>query len=316
MSMWSATTSSLGLSIKSLDRWVRTQTFSSWQLIRHSLLNSFALSLSLFASHFFRHRRQRRSSLATWKKVPPSWSFWSFWATRSSSTTLKGSNTFFPSSPPTIQLVFLGERSVTPCPCYWLEGESLRKGDSECPGIRGSADIVMEWAAEVPLASSRWWMSVNWPGALSGAHSGVPLLMSLCSSLRLRRVSSAIAPFHFILSSALLLSILSATLLHLPSRFRGGLDVTHGQTGTESVYTSFHNKEIMFHVSTKLPYTEGDSQQVEWQLCDWWSGQLICVLKAWSASFHRLTCQGFFLWPVHVSDSSWSCSLRIWHLAC
>ncbi|XP_067360651.1 rap1 GTPase-activating protein 1 isoform X9 [Channa argus] len=45
--------------------------------------------------------------------------------------------------------------------------------------------------------------------------------------------------------------------------FRGGLDVSHGQTGTESVYTSFHNKEIMFHVSTKLPYTEGDSQQLQ-----------------------------------------------------
>lgn len=47
-----------------------------------------------------------------------------------------------------------------------------------------------------------------------------------------------------------------------PSRFRGGLDVTHGQTGSESVYHNFHNKEIMFHVSTKLPYTEGDTQQV------------------------------------------------------
>uniref|UniRef100_A0AAY4DAJ1 Rap-GAP domain-containing protein n=1 Tax=Denticeps clupeoides TaxID=299321 RepID=A0AAY4DAJ1_9TELE len=45
--------------------------------------------------------------------------------------------------------------------------------------------------------------------------------------------------------------------------FRGGLDVTHGQTGTESVYHNFHNKEIMFHVSTKLPYTEGDSQQLQ-----------------------------------------------------
>ncbi|XP_027002492.1 rap1 GTPase-activating protein 1 isoform X2 [Tachysurus fulvidraco] len=45
--------------------------------------------------------------------------------------------------------------------------------------------------------------------------------------------------------------------------FRGGLDVTHGQTGTESVYHRFHNKEIMFHVSTKLPYTEGDSQQLQ-----------------------------------------------------
>uniref|UniRef100_A0A8B9FU85 Rap-GAP domain-containing protein n=1 Tax=Amazona collaria TaxID=241587 RepID=A0A8B9FU85_9PSIT len=43
--------------------------------------------------------------------------------------------------------------------------------------------------------------------------------------------------------------------------FRGGLDVTRGQTGTESVYTNFRGKEIMFHVSTKLPFTEGDSQQ-------------------------------------------------------
>ncbi|XP_032087603.1 rap1 GTPase-activating protein 1 isoform X3 [Thamnophis elegans] len=45
--------------------------------------------------------------------------------------------------------------------------------------------------------------------------------------------------------------------------FRGGLDVTHGQTGTESVYCNFRNNEIMFHVSTKLPYTEGDAQQLQ-----------------------------------------------------
>uniref|UniRef100_A0ACB8EE29 Rap1 GTPase-activating protein 1 n=1 Tax=Sphaerodactylus townsendi TaxID=933632 RepID=A0ACB8EE29_9SAUR len=45
--------------------------------------------------------------------------------------------------------------------------------------------------------------------------------------------------------------------------FRGGLDVTHGQTGTESVYCNFRSKEIMFHVSTKLPYTEGDAQQLQ-----------------------------------------------------
>ncbi|XP_055365132.1 rap1 GTPase-activating protein 1 isoform X10 [Betta splendens] len=51
--------------------------------------------------------------------------------------------------------------------------------------------------------------------------------------------------------------------LHDFKGFRGGLDVTHGQTGKESVYTSFYNKEIMFHVSTKLPYTEGDSQQLQ-----------------------------------------------------
>lgn len=45
--------------------------------------------------------------------------------------------------------------------------------------------------------------------------------------------------------------------------FRGGLDVTHGQTGTESIYCNFRNKEIMFHISTKLPYTEGDAQQLQ-----------------------------------------------------
>ncbi|XP_076848052.1 rap1 GTPase-activating protein 1 isoform X3 [Brachyhypopomus gauderio] len=51
--------------------------------------------------------------------------------------------------------------------------------------------------------------------------------------------------------------------LHDFKGFRGGLDVTHGQTGTESVYHNFHNKEVMFHVSTKLPYTEGDTQQLQ-----------------------------------------------------
>ncbi|XP_064840511.1 rap1 GTPase-activating protein 2a isoform X7 [Oncorhynchus masou masou] len=45
--------------------------------------------------------------------------------------------------------------------------------------------------------------------------------------------------------------------------FRGGLDVSHGQTGSESVYTVFRQREMMFHVSTKLPFTEGDIQQLQ-----------------------------------------------------
>ncbi|XP_056158115.1 rap1 GTPase-activating protein 2-like, partial [Lampris incognitus] len=45
--------------------------------------------------------------------------------------------------------------------------------------------------------------------------------------------------------------------------FRGGLDVSHGQTGSESVFTVFRQREIMFHVSTKLPFTEGDIQQLQ-----------------------------------------------------
>uniref|UniRef100_A0A674B200 RAP1 GTPase activating protein a n=1 Tax=Salmo trutta TaxID=8032 RepID=A0A674B200_SALTR len=51
--------------------------------------------------------------------------------------------------------------------------------------------------------------------------------------------------------------------LHDFKGFRGGLDVTHGQTGSESVYHNYRNKEVMFHVSTKLPYTEGDTQQLQ-----------------------------------------------------
>eukprot|EP00063_Salmo_salar_P016961 XP_013991796.1 PREDICTED: rap1 GTPase-activating protein 1-like isoform X8 [Salmo salar] len=51
--------------------------------------------------------------------------------------------------------------------------------------------------------------------------------------------------------------------LHDFKGFRGGLDVTYGQTGSESVYHNYRNKEIMFHVSTKLPYTEGDTQQLQ-----------------------------------------------------
>ncbi|XP_037533366.1 rap1 GTPase-activating protein 2a [Nematolebias whitei] len=60
------------------------------------------------------------------------------------------------------------------------------------------------------------------------------------------------------------LSILGDTIeLHDFKGFRGGLDVSHGQTGSESVFTVFRHREIMFHVSTKLPFTEGDVQQLQ-----------------------------------------------------
>ncbi|XP_078108818.1 rap1 GTPase-activating protein 2 isoform X3 [Sander vitreus] len=61
-----------------------------------------------------------------------------------------------------------------------------------------------------------------------------------------------------------LLSILGETVqLEGFTGFRGGLDVCHGQTGSEAVFTSFHGREIMFHVATKLPFTEGDPQQLQ-----------------------------------------------------
>lgn len=70
--------------------------------------------------------------------------------------------------------------------------------------------------------------------------------------------------YWYLLSSLHFLISVLPDLWHVMDllRFRGGLDVTRGQTGTESVYTNFRGKEIMFHVSTKLPFTEGDSQQV------------------------------------------------------
>lgn len=45
-------------------------------------------------------------------------------------------------------------------------------------------------------------------------------------------------------------------------KYRGGLDTCHDQTGEKSIYTEFKGQEIMFHVSTLLPYDACDRQQV------------------------------------------------------
>lgn len=47
------------------------------------------------------------------------------------------------------------------------------------------------------------------------------------------------------------------------SKFRGGLDVKVNSTGVFSYYTEFKGTEIMFHVSTLLPYQDDDLQRVE-----------------------------------------------------
>ncbi|TMW51106.1 hypothetical protein DOY81_003806 [Sarcophaga bullata] len=46
-------------------------------------------------------------------------------------------------------------------------------------------------------------------------------------------------------------------------RFRGGLDVKGDMTGKYSVYTLYEGHEIMFHVSTLLPFSKDNRQQVE-----------------------------------------------------
>ena len=43
--------------------------------------------------------------------------------------------------------------------------------------------------------------------------------------------------------------------------YRAGLDVRDDTTGTQSVYTTFLDYEVMFHVSTMLPLGEGAEQQ-------------------------------------------------------
>lgn len=48
-----------------------------------------------------------------------------------------------------------------------------------------------------------------------------------------------------------------------PFSFRGGLDVKSDQTGIESLYEQYNNHEIMFHVSTLLPHSKIERQQLE-----------------------------------------------------
>ncbi|XP_065200520.1 GTPase-activating Rap/Ran-GAP domain-like protein 3 isoform X3 [Planococcus citri] len=46
-------------------------------------------------------------------------------------------------------------------------------------------------------------------------------------------------------------------------KYRGGLDTKGDMTGKYSVYTIYEGHEIMFHVSTHLPYSKENRQQVE-----------------------------------------------------
>ncbi|XP_014601552.1 PREDICTED: GTPase-activating Rap/Ran-GAP domain-like protein 3 isoform X2 [Polistes canadensis] len=46
-------------------------------------------------------------------------------------------------------------------------------------------------------------------------------------------------------------------------KYRGGLDVKGDMTGRESVYTIYAGHEVMYHVSTMLPYSKDNPQQLE-----------------------------------------------------
>jgi len=46
-------------------------------------------------------------------------------------------------------------------------------------------------------------------------------------------------------------------------KFAGGLNTKSNYTGRHSIYTSFSDLEVMFHVSTLLPFSASDLQQLE-----------------------------------------------------
>ena len=45
--------------------------------------------------------------------------------------------------------------------------------------------------------------------------------------------------------------------------YSGGLDTKSDATGVESVHTQFQDQQIMFHISTLLPFSKIDQQQIE-----------------------------------------------------
>ena len=49
-------------------------------------------------------------------------------------------------------------------------------------------------------------------------------------------------------------------------KYKGGLDTVHDLTGLYSVYTNWRGIEIMFHVSTLLPYEKHDPQKVRFRI--------------------------------------------------
>jgi len=59
------------------------------------------------------------------------------------------------------------------------------------------------------------------------------------------------------------LDVTSNILYNLRNRFNKKKFFLDGNTGTHSIYTEYLGHEIMFHVSTLLPFSTTNSQQVK-----------------------------------------------------
>nr|XP_023020456.1 uncharacterized protein LOC111509018 [Leptinotarsa decemlineata] len=78
-------------------------------------------------------------------------------------------------------------------------------------------------------------------------------------------------------------------------RYKGGLDTVHDLTGLYSVYTNWRNIEIMFHVSTLLPYERHDPQKLQRKRHI--GNDIVCVvfLEADNTSFSPACIKSHFL---------------------
>lgn len=89
--------------------------------------------------------------------------------------------------------------------------------------------------------------------------------------------ASTVFILHFTVYFYIILSYYSTVLSHRSNnglctiilllhtgfdKYKGGLDTVHDLTGLYSVYAHWRNIEIMFHVSTLLPYEKHDPQKV------------------------------------------------------
>ncbi|XP_054262334.1 uncharacterized protein LOC128986173 [Macrosteles quadrilineatus] len=78
-------------------------------------------------------------------------------------------------------------------------------------------------------------------------------------------------------------------------KYKGGLDTVHDLTGLYSVYTNWRGIEIMFHVSTQLPYESHDPQKLQRKRHI--GNDIVCVvfLEADNTSFSPACIKSHFL---------------------
>nr|CAH7753983.1 unnamed protein product [Callosobruchus chinensis] len=83
-------------------------------------------------------------------------------------------------------------------------------------------------------------------------------------------------------------------------KYKGGLDTVHDLTGLYSVYTNWRNIEIMFHVSTLLPYEKHDPQKLQRKRHI--GNDIVCVvfLEADNTSFSPACIKSHFCTPSYL----------------